>query len=71
MSWRCRLGIHQWYRDGAMFASADRCNRCERWKHPRAGAEVERERWLWTQAPDGEDKLGWVSWEFLKGTGRD
>lgn len=47
----CRLGWHQWYRDGALFYSGDRCNRCERWRNRHEGENVEWERETWAEAP--------------------
>lgn len=50
----CRIGLHQWYIDGAMFTRADRCNNCDEWKHPVEGRRVELERDAWEQAVPGE-----------------
>lgn len=47
MSALCRVGLHSWYSDGAMFTAADRCERCNRWRRREDGAEVERERGYW------------------------
>lgn len=52
--WLCRIGLHtSIYSDGAMFTSADRCNKCGEWVDKDAGAKVDRERALWTKY--GED----------------
>jgi hypothetical protein len=50
----CRLGLHSYHTDSAMFNSARRCNNCD---HPQdtAGAErLDRERQLWSSGPPGE-----------------
>lgn len=47
--WPCRLGLHRWYCDGAIFYSIERCSRCPTVKNPLVALWLERERKLWAE----------------------
>ena len=47
---RCRLGLHRWSRDGAMFSSAVICDYCEKPAKPHDAARLALERELWAES---------------------
>lgn len=47
---RCRLGLHRWSRDGAMFSSADICVYCTRPANADDAARLALERELWVES---------------------
>lgn len=59
----CWLGWHpSYYYDSAHFHHAMRCNRCQEYLDPKAGAMLRQERQLWNEAPEGSfrDQAEWV-----------
>lgn len=63
---RCKLGLHQWSRDAAMYSSADVCNCCGQYADDEAAQRLELERELWGEAksvlqdPDQEEQSRYV-----------
>lgn len=57
----CKLGIHQWFTDGAMFSSVRRCNLCPAVDNERDAAELCRERGLWEQYGDLDAEAQWAA----------
>lgn len=51
----CRLGLHQWYGDSAIFSSVDRCSRCLAVKDEDAAKRLDQERQLWEEERGSED----------------
>ncbi len=45
---RCRIGLHAYFLDSAMFTSAMVCNRCSEPQDEQAYADLQHERELWS-----------------------
>jgi hypothetical protein len=48
----CRLGMHRWYLDNAMFSSVERCNHCPAVDDKYDASRMDYERYLWEQNKD-------------------
>jgi hypothetical protein len=46
----CRIGLHRWFLDCAMFNSVDRCDMCGKVRDEWRGERLDRERSLWEEA---------------------
>lgn len=49
----CILGLHSWYVDSGLLASAMKCNRCEKAENPADAARLDAERARIDSAPPG------------------
>jgi hypothetical protein len=52
MRLRCKVGLHQWYTDSAMFSAVCRCNYCPAVGNRTEAAVVDQERALWALYQD-------------------